>query len=698
MSIRAILTAIACIAGILGPTSARGELVNRWSFNNAAGSAPAGTVITDSISGSNGVVVGTGATFSGTALTIPGNTTGNQSPATIAAYVDLPNGLISSKSNLTVEIWATVVTTRNWQRLFDFGRMNIAGMGSGAAPGEIKPDATTAPGTTQSSDNLMLAVNRGTTPNTQRAAGRLDGATELNVDSGATIATGTEYHFAMVIEDGAGSSGPAGSQLRWYLNGSLIATRDLNFRITSIEDVNNWLGRSQWSGDSQANISFNEVRLYNHAMSASEIVASRNAGPNPGAPVASPDSVTMHHGQKARIPVTANDAGSLFPAGVTIVSPPTYGAASPDSAGRVLYAHTSGAPASDSFTYTVSGMGGTSAAVAVTVNFATGLRIANNTLNVPSTPPPTSYQLINPYPNLVFNQPLCIRTPPGETNRLFVCEKTGLVRVIPDLAAATPTAVTFLNLPALLSSRGETLATSSENGLLGLAFHPGYATNGYFYVFYSVTVSGSLYQRVSRFTVQAGNPNAANTASEVILINQVHPASNHNGGDLHFGPDGYLYISLGDGGGANDQYNNSQRIDLSFFSAMARIDVDKRPGNLAPNPHTAVPLYSGSAAYAVPVDNPFVGATTFNGSAVNPANVRTEFYAVGLRNPWRFSFDLVTSNLWCADVGQNLYEEIDLITSGGNYGWAYREGAHNGPKAASAPANFDTLYHTPPLY
>src|SRR5262245_2352823 len=208
-----------CLA--LATFSSRAAIVNRWSFNNAAGSGPAGTVITDSVSGSNGVVVGTNATFTGAALTIPGTTTGNQTPAVISAYVDLPNGLISSKSNLTIEAWATVVSVKNWQRLFDCGRMNIAGMGTGAAPGEIKPDAATAPGGTSSSDNLMLAVNRAASANTQRLVGRLNGAAELVADSGITINSGVQYHFVVVVEDGVGSSGASGAQARWYLNGAL---------------------------------------------------------------------------------------------------------------------------------------------------------------------------------------------------------------------------------------------------------------------------------------------------------------------------------------------------------------------------------------------------------------------------------------------------------------------------------------------
>src|SRR5207249_2074951 len=131
----------------------------------------------------------------------------------------------------------------------------------------------------------------------------------------------------------------------------------------------------------------------------------------------------------------------------------------------------------------------------------------------------------------------------------------------------------------------------------------------------------------------------------------------------------YLYVSLGDEGDQNDAGNNSQRIDKDFFSGMLRIDVDNRPDSLAPNPHAAM----SSKTYSIPADNPFVGVTSFNGKAVDPTKVRTEFYAVGLRNPWRFSFDPVTGILYCGDVGGDQREEIDIIIKGGNYGWAYRE-------------------------
>ena len=267
---------------------------------------------------------------------------------------------------------------------------------------------------------------------------------------------------------------------------------------------------------------------------------------------------------------------------------------------------------------------------------------------------------------LKFDQPVAIVSPPGETNRLFIVEKTGRIEVIPDLAK--PAHRTFLDLRKKMGS------DDVEQGVLALAFHPDFKRNRQFYVWYTsaLWVQGKMVRenRLSRFIVSADKPNFADPASEQPLISQADAAPNHNGGELLFGPDGYLYLSLGDEGGANDEFGNGQQLDRDFFSGILRLDVDLRPGNPAPNSHPAV--HAGT--YAIPADNPFIGFTTFNGLPIDPAKVRTEFWAVGLRNPWRMSFDPATGRLWCADVGQDQHEEVDVIVRGGNYGWSYREG------------------------
>ena len=238
----------------------------------------------------------------------------------------------------------------------------------------------------------------------------------------------------------------------------------------------------------------------------------------------------------------------------------------------------------------------------------------------------------------------------------------------------------------LLESRGEKLSVDNEQGLLGLAFHPDFNTNHWFYLFYSaIKPDGKIHERVSRFT---GSAEAADAGSEQVLVEQVDRAPNHQGSSLRFGPDGYLYVSFGDEGGQNDQFDNSQRISKNFFSAIIRIDVDKKPGSLPPYPHPSVPTDSGNARYAVPRDNPFVHqslggswAGSHNGITIeNPATVRTEIWATGLRNPWQMAFDRATGELWVGDVGGARFEEINIVTRGGNYGWSSREGFEGGPK------------------
>lgn len=436
------------------------------------------------------------------------------------------------------------------------------------------------------------------------------------------------------------------------------------------------------------------------------------------APEPQPDVTTIGVGDTVGIPVLSNDidpngAADLVPSTLEIVTPPARGVATVDAANRLIrYTHNAAGTTPDSFTYRIRDTAGMPATATVAINLSSAARLPMPHANMPASPPPQSLSLVNAFPSLSFTQPLCITTPPGETNRLFILEKTGDIVVVPSLSA--PTRGVFLDLDALVNSRtsapAEVFQTSSEQGLLGLAFHPNYATNRRFFVVYSLTVGGTRVQRLSEFTTSPTNPNSALTNSERVLIQQVNEADNHNGGDLHFGPDGYLYMSWGDEGGANDFYNNSQLIDRDFWSSITRIDVDLEapdltpagtgPGddaNLRPNTHPAVVLDAGGyPRYEVPADNPWIGATSFLGRAVTPANVRTEFWAVGLRNPWRMSFDPVTGLLWCADVGDGAREEVNRIVRGGNYEWAYREGSITGPKWGSRPSGWTGSH--PPIY
>ena len=279
---------------------------------------------------------------------------------------------------------------------------------------------------------------------------------------------------------------------------------------------------------------------------------------------------------------------------------------------------------------------------------------------------------------VTFNEPVQIVFAPTETTRAFVVERAGRVAVVAN--TSVPSRAIFLDLSDRVGNSG------LDHGLLSLAFHPQYAENGYFYLWYSTFVEGVRANRLARFQVSATNPNRADPASETPLITQIVGAGGHDGGTLLFGSDGYLYLSLGDGSATPEAIESHQRIDRGLFGGVIRIDVDRRAGNLVPNPHPSV--HPGT--YSVPVDNPFVGATEFNGAPVTPAKVRTEFWAVGLRNPFRMAFDDSTGRLWCGDVGLDLTEEIELVVRGGNYGWDFEEGTEPGPRGG-VPAVFSSI-------
>jgi glucose/arabinose dehydrogenase len=249
-----------------------------------------------------------------------------------------------------------------------------------------------------------------------------------------------------------------------------------------------------------------------------------------------------------------------------------------------------------------------------------------------------TYDLKAAFPNLSFTSPVGLYDPNDGTNRLFVVQQNGFIKVFENNENVSEVS-TFLDISSEITYGG-------ERGLLGLAFHPNYTSNGHFYVDYT---DGSGNTIISRFNVNDTNPKKANQMSEVEILKVIQPYINHNGGQIAFGPDGYLYIGLGDGGSGGDPEGNGQNRQ-SLLGSILRIDVD-----------------SGSP-YTIPSDNPFFG--NVNGYA-------QEIFAFGFRNPWRFSFDAVSGELWVGDVGQALWEEIDIVQNGKNYGWNAREGAHD---------------------
>jgi glucose/arabinose dehydrogenase len=248
------------------------------------------------------------------------------------------------------------------------------------------------------------------------------------------------------------------------------------------------------------------------------------------------------------------------------------------------------------------------------------------------------------FPNLSFSgrQPIFLTHSKDNTNRIFVVEKGGFIRVFPNDSTVT-SMNTFLNI----TNKIVTGSGGDERGLLGLAFHPNYASNGYFYVNYTRTGDGATV--ISRFTRSSGNPNKADSLSELILLTIAQPFSNHNGGMLLFGLDGYMYIGMGDGGSGGDPGNRAQNPN-ELLGKILRINVD-----------TTI----GSQNYGIPPTNPFVSG-----------GGRPEIYTLGMRNPWRFTQDPVTGVIYAADVGQESWEEISIIENGKNYGWRCYEGTH----------------------
>jgi glucose/arabinose dehydrogenase len=257
------------------------------------------------------------------------------------------------------------------------------------------------------------------------------------------------------------------------------------------------------------------------------------------------------------------------------------------------------------------------------------------------TPTKDSYKVIQAFPKLSFTRPVDLQHAGDNSNRLFVVEQAGLISVFPNDSAVAAKAI-FLDIRSKVQDQG------NEQGLLGLAFHPSFETNGYFFVNYTATNPERTV--ISRFKVFQ-NPNQADPASEQVILTFAQPYSNHNGGQVGFGKDGYLYIATGDGGSAGDPHGNGQSR-ATLLGKILRIDVDKQ---------------ENGEQYGIPPDNPFAG---------NTSGYRQEIYAYGMRNPWRFSFDPVNDRLWTGDVGQNSFEEIDIIEKGGDYGWNTMEAKH----------------------
>ncbi len=266
-----------------------------------------------------------------------------------------------------------------------------------------------------------------------------------------------------------------------------------------------------------------------------------------------------------------------------------------------------------------------------------------------------NFQAVNAFPGLSFQRPLGFYVPDDGSGRVFIVEQAGkILTIFPDGGSSV-----FLDIRDRVDDGG------NEMGLLGLAFHPGFSENGLFYLNYT----GPEGTVISEYNISTRDPEKADPGSEEILLTFSQPYSNHNGGQLAFGPDGYLYIGTGDGGSAGDPGNNGQDR-TTLLGNILRIDINRDQNGFS---------------YSIPGDNPFIG---------NDRGFRQEIFAYGLRNPWRFSFDPASGRLWAADVGQDQIEEIDIIEKGQNYGWNIMEGS----QCYEPPSDCDTRGLVLPVY
>jgi glucose/arabinose dehydrogenase len=261
------------------------------------------------------------------------------------------------------------------------------------------------------------------------------------------------------------------------------------------------------------------------------------------------------------------------------------------------------------------------------------------------------------FPHLKFNRPLWMEEIPDGSKRIVVIEQAGKVHVFPKNPGVSQT-------KAFVDISPRKPQVQNEEGLLAFAFHPQYKSNGRFYLYY--TQQSPKREVLSEVQVSKNDPDQADLASERVLLEIPHPYWNHNGGTAVFGPDGYLYLSQGDGGLGGDPHNVGQS-GHHLLAKILRLDVNSRTGKLE---------------YGIPKDNPFAakdkqGNPKADPFDTQPEGLRPEIWAYGLRNVWRMSFDRQTGDLWAGDVGQDKWEEVDLIVKGGNYGWSTREGFHD---------------------
>lgn len=406
--------------------------------------------------------------------------------------------------------------------------------------------------------------------------------------------------------------------------------------------------------------------------------------------VAVADAGTLNPGGKWRFFPLANDVVFAPVSGIEMTQPPESGTALVDEDGSILYTHDGGDPVADSFRYRFTDRSGVSNEAEVTVRVSGAIRVDPATVAMPGSLPVTTLSTEDAFLGrgaFNFAKPTWMATIDGNDRRFFVAEKDGIVWEIPDMSANPVTRRVFMDFTsaAWKAAQGGQLDFFTEMGVKAFAFHPQFEHGSpYVHVSYNFEagppVNGAVGSvRLSRFTATGSGLEAVDMLSEVVVIEIDSGSQDHNIDGVRFGPDGYLYLGFGD---ERNPGGNSQTITSKLWSSIIRIDVDRREGNLEPNPAVFVKSEGGVAHFKVPADNPFAassGTVVYNGVPHAWNAVRSEIYVTGVRNPWQFSFDEIDGEpvIWHGDVGSDggsSREEVNLLRKGDNAGWRIREG------------------------
>lgn len=414
-----------------------------------------------------------------------------------------------------------------------------------------------------------------------------------------------------------------------------------------------------------------------------------------GNSIANDDSYTVRRLGSSKLTILDNDTGNYVLNSLQIITPPSKGNISINYDGSLNYVHNGGNESSDSFQYQISDASNNSSIATVNLTISNELRIETNYVQMPDTAPQTSSDLTfyDAFPGITFYPANGFNSIPNVDDKLLVVEGTGKVYLLNDINIS-PEKIEILDISSRIFEEG-------ERAMKSIAAHPNWLNNGYVYISYNFVDDWSTFAnssgsynnsyRISRFTMSRSYPYTIDSGSEKVLIEQELAGKWHSVSSLQFGPDGYLYFGSGDDedDAQRDSFSNSQYIDKNYLSGLFRIDVDLEPGDLGtgsfddsnvfPNSHPSVVLHDGIPGYEIPVDNPFIGVTSFNSVSVNPENVIKEFFIVGLRNPWQFSLedynnDGILDEVWVGDVGYDASGEIGRYTAGANGGWAWHHG------------------------